>query len=306
MINPKFYDENKVGTLYPSNMVNVSLEAKQLQVNPSSKDTSRDALLLIDFQVDFCHQNGSLYVPGAEDDIRRTCNFIFNNFESITSISASLDSHVTYQIFHPSWWRDSDNKHPDPFTMITLDDINTGKFRPLIDPVGSIEYVKNLESQGNQSLVIWPYHTLIGSTGHILDPMLFEVLMYHGISRKSQVSFLQKGSIPQTEMYGILSPEVKIPSHPMGGFNVNFLKMLTNHDRVFIAGEAKSHCVLESIRQIQSYFKDDVDTLNKIYILEDCMSSVQHPDVDFDAIANDAFDKFRNSGINIIKSTNTI
>ena len=34
-------------------------------------------LLLIDMQVDFCHENGSLYVPGAEGDIRRTIEFIY-------------------------------------------------------------------------------------------------------------------------------------------------------------------------------------------------------------------------------------
>ena len=45
-------------------------------------------------------------------------------------------------------------------------------------------------------------------------------------------------------------------------------------DKIVIAGEAKSHCVLETIRQILEHYQNDIITTQKIYILEDCMSNI--------------------------------
>jgi nicotinamidase-related amidase len=105
-------------------------------------------------------------------------------------------------------------------------------------------------------------------------------------------------------MYGILSPEVKIPKHKQGGFNTDFLNILMKHDKVYIAGEAKSHCDLESIRQIYEFFiNSDPSVLKKVFILEDCMSSVKHPAIDFEALTQIEFDKFKKAGMNIVKST---
>jgi hypothetical protein len=36
------------------------------------------------------------------------------------------------------------------------------------------------------------------------------------------------------------------------------------------------------------------------------MSSVQHPDIDFEAIAREEFEKFRKKGLHIVKSTDGI
>lgn len=308
MNTPKFYDEKKVGTVFEpryDEVINDALETRKT-LKPSTKDKAgnRNALLAIDFQIGFCHKNtGTLYVPGSEDDIKRTISFLFNNLENITTIFSSLDTHLAFQIFFKTWFSDNKGKFPDYFTMLDKKMIESGQLMPTVDPVWTLDYIEKLKKQGNKDLCIWTFHTMLGTIGHALDPALFEAFFYHAIARVSQTSFLTKGNIPQTEMYGILSPEVQVPQHPMGGFNTSFLNLLTKHDKVFIVGEAKSHCVLESIKQIYNFFiKDDPDVLKKIYILEDCMSSVQHPAVDFEAITQAEFNKFRNSGINIVKS----
>jgi len=300
-----FYDQKKIGTIFQPRFEDVRKEAEALKIQASAKDKERIALLMIDFQVDFCHGNGgTLYVPDAEIDIANTIKFIDDNLDKITTIFASLDSHLAFQIFYSTWWVDDNGNHPAPFTIITSKDLESGKFKAVIDPIGSIEYVKKLETQSNKPLCIWPFHTMIGTPGQALDPALYEVLFYHAIARKSQISFLQKGNIPQTEMYGILSPEVKIPKHPMGGFNTDFLNLVTKHDKIFISGEARSHCVLESIKQIHDFFvKSDKNVLKKIFILENCMSCVKHPTIPFEAITNAEFETFKNSGINILKTT---
>lgn len=314
MYVPSFYDDKLIGTLFLPRLDKVEAEADSMSLKASASDKvgQRIALMIIDMQIDFCHKHGTLYVPGAEDDIRRLIQFILREIEKITSTFASLDSHLLFQIFYRTWWQLANNQKPELYTEIYKDSptnkhaltksISDGDVKPLIDPIWSIDYAETLMNQANKPLCIWPYHTMLGTPGQALDPVLYEILALHSFARKTQLNFLQKGQIPQTEMYGVLSPEVKIPKHKQGGFNTDFLTMLMKHDKVIIAGQAKSHCVLASIYQIYEYFKNDKDTLQKIYILEDCMSSVQHPVIDFEAIAQNAFNTFRNSGINIVKS----
>lgn len=318
MYVPSFYDDKLIGTLFLPRLDKVEAEADSMSIKASAVDKvgQRIALMIIDMQIDFCHKHGTLYVPGAEEDIQRLIQFILREIEKITSTFASLDSHLLFQIFYRTWWQLENNQKPDLFTEIYKDSpsnkhalaksISDGDIKPLVDPLWSIDYAETLMNQANKPLCIWPYHTMLGTPGQALDPVLYEILALHAFARKTQLNFLQKGQIPQTEMYGVLSPEVKIPKHKQGGFNTDFLTMLMKHDKVIIAGQAKSHCVLASIYQIYEYFKNDKETLKKVFILEDCMSSVQHPTIDFEKIAQDAFDTFRNSGINIVKSVDLI
>ena len=44
----------------------------------------KNALLLIDVQNDFCDPNGALFVPGAEEDSKRTAEFIENILTRVT------------------------------------------------------------------------------------------------------------------------------------------------------------------------------------------------------------------------------
>jgi hypothetical protein len=48
------------------------------------------------------------------------------------------------------------------------------------------------------------------------------------------------------------------------------------------------------------------DQLQKIYFLRDCTSPVQHPDVDFHAIALNRFADFEKRGVNFINSTDAL
>jgi nicotinamidase/pyrazinamidase len=308
MVIPRFYDEKKIDEIYLPRFQEIKEEAFKLEVKPSASDKpgQQSAALLIDFQIDFCNKKGSLYVPEAEIDIANTIQFIFKNFEKITTIYPTLDSHIAYQIFYGIWWLDTNNNHPPPFTIITSKDVEYGRFKPIVNPEWSIDYLKTLEKNANKPLCIWPEHTMLGTPGHALVPALYEVCYFHAITRKSQTSFQVKGDIPESEMYGVFSPEVKVPENIKGEINTNFLKILDTHDKILIMGEAKSHCVLESIRQLVDFFHDQPDSLAKIYILEDCMSSVQHPDIDFETIANEEFEKFKKQGVAIVKSTDTI
>ncbi|GAB4161179.1 MAG: hypothetical protein Fur0021_34080 [Candidatus Promineifilaceae bacterium] len=300
---PHFYDPSRIGTLFYPDKAAIAAAALGTNFTPAAADKFKTHLVIIDMQVDFCHQQGSLNVPGSLGDIQRLTEFIYRNAGILTQITCSLDSHLPFQIFHPAWWADADGNHPAPFTLITWEDIKQGKWHPLIAPAASTHYVKQLEKQAKKQLTIWPYHVMIGSVGNMLDQELWSAIFWHSLARKSQPTWLTKGSIPLTEHYSIIQPEVPVPDHPLGGKNKAFLDTLVEADAIVIAGEAESHCVLETVEDIVEDFGKDPETLRKIYFLRDCTSPVLHPDIDFHAIALGRFAEFARMGVNFIDST---
>lgn len=304
--SPSFYDPGRIGTLFYPDMAAIAAGAASANLTPATNDSHNVHLVIIDMQVDFCHDRGNLNVPGSLGDIQRLIEFIFRHAEHITNITCSLDSHLPYQIFSPEWWADENGDHPAPFTLISYQDIKDGKWRPLVDPVWSTNYVRKLEEQAKKVLTIWPYHTMIGSMGHALDPELWSAVIWHSLARKTQPTWLTKGSVPQTEHYSIVQPEVPVPGHPQGGKNKVFIDTLDKADVIIVAGEAESHCVLESVEDIVEDFGHNPAALGKIYFLRDCTSPVVHPDIDFHAIALERFAEFEAQGVNFINSRDPI
>jgi nicotinamidase/pyrazinamidase len=303
---PDFYHPESVGALYVPGIEAAISQGQAAGLPPASADELRTILLLVDPQVDFIHTNGSLSVPGAIDDTRRTIEWIVRNAEHITAIAASLDSHTPTQIFYPTWWIDSAGNHPEPFTIIAAEDVEREHWRPVFDPRWSLHYVHALETKSKKELMIWPYHTMIGTPGHSITPALYETIAYHSAARHSQPSFLTKGSIPKTEHYSLLEPEVKVHDHPQGSLNLSFLQMLNDYDRIYVAGQAKSHCVLETITSAVRHYEQQRDALEKWHILMDCTSSVAHPEIDFDAMANRVLEEYAGLGLHLVRSTDPV
>jgi len=301
------FSTNDVGKIYEARIPEFRSEGLNAGLSSSSRDAKRIMLLIVDMQVDFVYPEGSLSVPGATDDAIRLIKWIYKNADKITAISASLDSHVPVQIFYPSWWKDPvSGKQPDPFTLITLTDINKGLWVPIVDPKWALYYVSELEKKAKKNLMIWPYHCLIGTIGHTLVPALSEAIIFHSAARNAQPLYLTKGTIPQVEHYGIMEPEVKYPNHPQGGTNTAFLDMLGRYDKIYVAGEAKSHCVLETMNQILRYFASAPDVIKKVNFLTDCTSSVAHPTIDFESMAQVELAKMAKAGVVMTKSTDPV
>jgi nicotinamidase-related amidase len=318
-IIPSFFDENKVGTIYHSRDVEVIREAEEYKVNnkikPSKDDTYKIAFFMVDVQNSFCNpDNGTLFVPGAVEDNINICKFLFNNVDKITQCIASMDTHYPYQIFHPLWWINNETgKYPEPFTLISTDDIKSGKFSPLFQKEWSIKYCEKLEKEGKKVHTIWPFHCMLGSVSHALTSAVYEAILYHSTVRTTQPVFYEKGRLDNSEYYSALSPEVEEPEKEGGEFNKQFFNNLMSYDRVYIGGEASSHCVMETLLDIKNGVKGDKKLLNKIYILEDCTSPVAPAKddegnviADFPKMAEEAMKDFENSGMNIVKSTEGI
>ncbi len=301
--------------------------AKQHNLQPASRDRLKISLLLVDVQNTFCIPDFELYVggtsgTGAVDDNRRLCDFIYRNLNVITGICPTMDTHQAMQIFHGIFLTNDKGEHPSPFTLITEDDIGKGvwKFNPHLAAGLQIEgaygqeflhhYTRKLKDSGKYDLTIWPYHAMLGGIGHALVSAVEEAVFFHSIARLSQPDFQVKGDNPFTENYSVLSPEVL--TNPAGeGIaekNVGFIQKLLDFDAVIIAGQAKSHCVAWTIDDLlNEIFIADKKLTEKVYLLEDCTSPVVIPDViDYTEQANEAFQKFADAGMHIVRSTDPI
>lgn len=338
MVYPSFYDPQRVGDLYMTRGQQVREEAMRHQqeynIAPASDDQEKVKLLIIDAQVDFIHTEGALSVPGAVEDTRRIIEWIFENVHRITDIEYSLDSHQPLQIFDPAWWtqiiRDdngnvTDLRMPDPMAVITPFDLGiltpeqeakgverVVNFMPRFYPDWSFLYVETLFKNAKKPLVLWPPHTQIGTVGHALMPALSEAITYWSVARVRNPQVSGKGDDPRSEQYSIFEKEVPVPGSATN-MNNRFINDLTSYSKLFVAGQAKSHCVLESVNTLVRKFSGDVSRLlENTYIFMDAMSSVEGGIEEilddgtkithlFEDIANQQYDQFANQyGINLV------
>ena len=287
---------NYIGTTEnPISLNEILKKANEEHLTPASQNHEKVLFLGIDIQQDFM-DNGALGVPGAKQDVLRITKFIYDNMDKISNIAVSLDTHLPHQIFHPCWWIDENGNHPAPYTVITLADLDAGRWRAVINPQASREYVKHLEQE---ALCIWTYHCLQGTSGAALENQFANMVYFHSVAKKTVVQRLVKGQDPLSEMYGIIKPEYDTK----GYINLDFLNKLESYDKILIAGEAKSHCVLESIHQILEYYETRPEITKKVYILEDCMSSIPG----YEDMTEQTFQTFRSKyQVNLVKSTDNI
>jgi nicotinamidase-related amidase len=225
--------------------------ANNEQLTPASQNPERVLVIGIDVQQDFM-DNGALGVGGATKDVENFTKFIYNNLNEISQIAVSIDTHNPFQIFHPCWWVDDNGNNPPPYTAITLADLDSGKWKPVVNPKASREYVEHLEKDGKKVLVIWTYHCLQGTSGCALENQFANMVYFHSVAKKAMTLRLVKGQDPLSEMYGIIKPEYDTKNY----INIDFLNKIEQFDKIVIGGEAKSHCVLESIKQILEYHQE--------------------------------------------------
>lgn len=292
---------------YPARIQEFTEAGRQAGLSPAHEDREKIAVVLVDYQHDFVDPTGTLYVPGSQDDVARFLTWFYTNAHRITSVYASLDTHLPIQIFYSSWWKNPQTgEYPQPFTVITEEDVINRKWIPVIEPEWSVHYVHELKQGAKKDLMIWPYHTMEGTLGHMLVAPISEAIAWHSAARDTQPTYIVKGLTPRTEFYGIFGAEIPDPDVPESDLNTPLLDAVMKHDKVYIAGEAKSHCVLETERQLVSRFGNQPELMKRLYFLRDCTSSVKHPVVDFDALAEEELTKMERLGVQMVMSTDPV
>jgi nicotinamidase/pyrazinamidase len=245
-------------------------------------------LLIIDPQNDFCAkpgtkvpifpngelsmpQGGSLYVDGADQDMERLAGFIKRNKRSLSNIRVTLDSHQRVHVAHPRFWIGRDGQPPPLFTVISNEDIVNGVWRaskPAYQQRAA-EYISTLTKNARYPLMIWPEHCLVGSIGTAVHPVLYDALMEWEDQFK-RVDFVPKGNNPFTEHYSAVQADVPDPQDPTTQINTRLISVLEQADTVIISGEASTHCVANTVRDIANNFSDQSAVEKFVYLRDTC------------------------------------
>ena len=325
---PSFFQPQKVGELWKVPYQEREAEARQwvaqYGIKPAIEDKHRIGLLLVDVQNTFCLPGFELYVggrsgTGAVDDNRRLCEFIYQHLHQLTEIIITMDTHQAMQIFHAIFLVDRDGNHPPAYSNISYEDIQQGKWS--INPAVCtllklneeqakeylLHYTKSLAKKGKYQLTIWPYHAMLGSIGHALVAAIEEAVFFHTVARYSQPTLLLKGDQPLTEHYSIVGPEVLTfaDGKRLAKKSTAVLQKLRELDALFIAGQAKSHCVAWTVEDIIAQIRQtkELELFKKIYLLEDCTSPVViEGAIDYTDEADAAYRRFAETGLNVITS----
>ncbi|TDB68958.1 cysteine hydrolase family protein [Arundinibacter roseus] len=260
------------------------------------ENTARCTLLIIDAQVDFCSPEGALFVPGAEQDIQRLARLISTHADQIGQIIATLDTHQVLDIAHPGFWENADGQPPAAFTPISYDDICTGKWLPRFETEYCKTYVRKLEEQGEFTHFIWPEHCLAGSRGAALAEPIATALVQWTHQTQKNYRTLAKGENPLSEHFGVFQAQIPVENAPETELNLALLNDLTHYEEIWIGGEARSHCVATSLKQI---LRHAPALAPKITLLTDCTSDVPG----LGHLADPIYETARQQGVRFLAST---
>jgi len=233
---------------------------------------------------------GALYVPGAHMDMIRLAAMINRVGDKLDDIHATLDSHHFIDIAHPIFLTDSKGKHPDPFTIVSAADVKNGLWRttqpafqnrktmeaafPDKPRDGFEEYVNGLEANGRYPLCVWPPHTLIASWGYSVHPTLYKSLQKWEDSF-AMVDYVTKGSNFWTEHYSAVQADVPDPDDAGTMLNMDLIETLEDADIILLAGEARSHCLANTVTDIANNFGEE--SIKKLVLLKDATTDVPDP-----------------------------
>jgi len=234
---------------------------------------------------------GALVVPGALEDMQRVATMIDRIGPKVDEIHVTMDSHQMMGIERPSWWKNShDGTHPDPFTVLGLTpdnrivavDMSSGS--PVLTDVeyttftprkydAARAYLKALTDGGRYMHVVWTFHCVVGTWGWSIVPVLSKALCNWELKEEARINYVPKGNNPDTEHFSGVRAEVPDPGDHSTQVNDNLIKMLAEADIIAMTGEALSHCLANTTRDIAALFTDP-KYVAKLVLLTDSTSNV--------------------------------
>lgn len=245
-------------------------------------------LLIIDPQNEFCdlpdeyrgtapggvRLEPALPVAGAHADMQRLSALIDAGRRGLNAITVTLDSHQRFDIAHPTFWHDADGEALLPFTQIAAADLRAGRVVPRDAALRerAQTYLDALEHAGRYTHMVWPVHCELGSWGHNIHFDLHAALNRWEDAHATFFAKVTKGENPLTEHYSALQAEVPDASDPETQLNRRLLARLRSADRIYIAGEAGSHCVKATVEHIVANWPSD--ELGRLTLIQDCISAV--------------------------------
>lgn len=251
----------------------------------------KECILIIDPQNDF-HEGGSLAVPNADADAQRIADFLENRPNMPAFVT--MDTHDNrHHIFLADSWEvvesgENPGENPPPFTVITYENdtfvancvLPHSTFKnKIVEPLENrnrrstknwkehcIAYCQRLAKRERPPLIIWPAHCVKGTHGYQIVPVIKDQLN----NRNRTVEIITKGESHETENYSVFEAEMTIDGDESTQFNQELYEKLDYYTTIYVCGQAKSHCVNYSIRDLVSHGFPAA----KLVLLENCMSPV--------------------------------
>ncbi len=262
-------------------------------------------LMCIDAQNDFTDPNGSLFVKGGDLNVARTAKMVerLTAAQKLHEITTTMDSHRKIDISHPMWWQDEHGKHPAPFTMISADDLESGMWRNTQPSARkrTLAYLRALEATKRYPHVIWPEHCLIGDAGHNIHPTLLGAIHAWEEKRYAIHDVVTKGSNMWTEHFSAVQAEVPDPIDPTTQVNMGLVTALENAAMVLWTGEALSHCLANTFRDVAKNFANP-EAVKKMVLLTDATSPVPG----FEKYGEDFIREMRDMGMQLSTTTDIL
>lgn len=198
----------------------------------------KNILLLVDVQNDFCDPKGNLYIPGAYNATRNLEYFLEENLSKFSAVVQTFDWHPKKHIsFHTSW-RDKKTKAvPLPFTNLYSKFYNYLNSYPVEEKIYDV----------------YPEHCLQHSWGAAPPRRISEL-----VSSLPCLN-LTKGTNTFVEEYSAFTYQ------PPPTVLIN-----DDVDNIYIAGQASTHCVYQTVKDLLEYVSP-----SKIILLKDCMCPIK-------------------------------
>jgi len=252
------------------------------------------AILGIDIQNDFTQPSGSLFVTGADGDVRRMATLIEEYGSNIDYVALTVDSHQPIHIATQPYWKNREGYPPPLYSVIRAADVEEGVWTPQFNKHLALDYLKALEQKG-EVCTIWPPHCIVGSKGWAINEILIKSLFSWCINEKTFYELFYKGMHQATEHYSIFKAAVEYNDADETKPNTGLLNKLDKYDEILIIGEAADYCVANSLNDMIDYAPQ---MASKLVVITDCMSWIS-PD---NERAEYIFQKARNQGVRFMLS----
>ena len=237
-------------------------------------------------------------MPNAYEDSVRITNMIEDNAGLFDEVIVTLDTHHPLHIAHSRcWYRNQRSEstiectwgegcgckgphyHPKPFTNITFKDVHEEGWLPTpgLEPHYKCktydelvrwckDYTEKLSKNSKIDLTIWPEHCIKDTVGHRVVPNIKAALAKWEKVYSRKVCYVEKGQSCRTEMYSALVADVPVKNERSTQFNEKILVQLRLADVIVVCGQAMSHCVNRTVRDIIDNLHQDA---SKILLLKD-------------------------------------
>jgi len=237
-------------------------------------------------------------VVGAHADLLRVAALIERAGAGLGEIFVTLDSHQHLDIAHPTFWQTAGGEPVSPFTQIAAADVKSGRYLPRLPGARerALAYLEQLEARGRYRHMVWPVHCEIGSWGHNVHAALRAAYNAWEEQTLNNVRKVTKGENPWTEHYSAIQAEVPDPSDPSTLSNAGFIAQLRQAERLYITGEASSHCVRATTEHLVAQLS--AAEARRLVLLTDCMSPV----TGFEAEQASFFAAMRESGVTLARA----